>query len=138
MTGSVIFMGIFESLNKSRDTNRISAKSCWSWILYEPRKNQKYDSTLFERPKKYLFSEKKIPVMMGSSESFTNLKFRISEFFSQIIVWLLFQLANWEKNYIKWEKIVEKIRETFISYSSNRIRKTQNEHLNIVCQNLNS
>ena len=24
------------------------------------------------------------------------------------------------------------------AYSSNKIRKTQNEHLNIVCQNLNS
>ena len=56
---------------------------------------------------------------MNSSDSFTNLEYRIYDFFNKKLLWFIFQLANWEKKLLwtdkkfffngsNWEKIVEK------------------------------
>ena len=36
----------------------------------------------------------------------------------------------------KRKSIINREKENFATYSSHKIRKTQNEHLNIICQNL--
>ena len=64
----------------------------------------------------------------GSSDNFTNLEFRIDEFYNECLLWFLFQLANWENTCFQqirslssfliaqteknsWNKFVKKIRE---------------------------
>ena len=42
--------------------------------------------------------------------------------------------ATYSKNLTSWPPYIS----SFPWYSSNKIRKAQNEHLNIICQNLNS
>ena len=40
-----------------------------------------------------------------SSDSFTNLKFRIYDFFNEYLLWFLFQMAKWEENLLWINKI---------------------------------
>ena len=44
-------------------------------------------------------------IRCGSSDTFTNLEFRIYNFFNEYLLWYLFQLANWEKTLVlnQWE-----------------------------------
>ena len=53
-------------------------------------------------------------IITNSSDSFTNIKFRIYEFLNEYLLWFLFQLANWKK------KICFGLIRSLFSFSTNK------------------
>ena len=56
-----------------------------------------YTWTKFNAHESLLTDEVYFPRITNSSDGFTNLEFRIYEFFNEYLLWFIYQLANWEK-----------------------------------------